>query len=176
MQQLKTVLAAGVLALAVCVPSFAAQTTIPNSSNTTAVTANVAEQCTINLPATATFTVNDVTAATTTTVNVDLSNIILTDGHSLHLSLEAANASFTPPSGGSVTWDASDISWGVNSWTNGTGQAGSLSNASFIPVVFSSNNASELANATLQLTLAAKPTVNRAGAHTLSVTWKVESV
>jgi hypothetical protein len=85
---------------------------------------------------------------------------------------------FTPPTAGDTTWSPTDVSWNAATWTTGTGAAGTLNNdaATYTQVATSGANAATLSSNTLTFTLAAKPTVTRAGAHTLTVTWKVESI
>jgi len=155
----------------------AAIVTLPNSSNTVTFTANVSEQCNVNtLPAAVSFNVVDHTAAThSSSQTVTIDNILLQNGKGLKISLEANAASFTPPTGGTITWAASDVSWNAATWTNGTGAAGTLSSAAFNPLVSSTANAASVSTTGLIFTLAGKDTVDRAGNHTLVATWKLES-
>jgi hypothetical protein len=145
-------------------------------STTTTVTATVPEQCEVSLPATCAFTVSDITQAYTTDVSVGASYIVLNDGNSLRLSMQAAAPSFTGPVVGHHSYAASAISWPADTWSNGTGAAGTLSDVSAVPVVLSSANAGTMGDATLPITLASDVLVDRAGNHTLTVNWIVESV
>ena len=159
-------------------PDAFGQTTVilPDTSLTTAVTVNLYESARVTIPSSAMFNVSNVSAATTSqnlTVSLqDLFRKSSTTG--VAISLRATALNFTPPQSGAVTWSASDVSWEAVTWTGGTGSAGTLSNASFTPVVTCATTGCSTTTFTLQL--AAKPTVGRAGAHTLVVTWKIETL
>jgi hypothetical protein len=150
--------------------------TLPSTLNSTTLTATVSEQATISVPANVTFTVTNVavtTAAASGTISC--TNIVLNNTKALRMSLQANAAAFTPPAGGSVTWSASDVTWDVGSWGAGpTGSAGTLSSAAFGTVVQTAANAASVTGS-CTFTLAAKA-VDRAGNHTLAMTWKVESL
>jgi hypothetical protein len=169
--------AAGFLALA---STSSAQTTValPDTSQTTLMTATVSEQARIVVPASIAFNVTNIannTAATSATVTID--RIVLsTATKQLRVSVQAAAASFTPPVVGATTWSASDVSWNASSWTRATGVTGTLSAVSFTPIATCDAAAADCSTTGLVFTLGAKPTVNRSGAHTLVVTWKVESI
>ena len=156
----------------------AAQTTVilPDTSQTTAVTVNLSESARVTIPSSAVFNVSNVATATTSgnlTVSLqDLFRKSSTTG--VAISLRATALNFTAPQNGAVTWSASDVSWATASWTGGTASAGTLSNASFNRVVTCTTTGCSTNTFTLQL--AAKQTVNRAGAHTLVVIWKIETL
>lgn len=158
-------------------PASAAVVTLPNSANGVTLTATVADQATITVPSAIAFTVNDVTSATDATAlqTVSITNVVLHDGKKVQVSLLADAANFTAPTGGSVTWAATDVSWDAPVWTGGTGTATNLTTGGSI-VATSTANATTLSTTLLKFTLAAKPTVDRAGDHTLTAKWKVESV
>lgn len=169
----------GLLLLAVGVTNASAQTTVtlPDTSQTTLLTATVSEQARIVVPASVSFSVSNIgssTAATAATVTIDRI-VLATATKQLKVSLQAAAASFTPPIAGATTWSASDVSWNAASWTRATGVAGVLSAASFIQVATCNADVADCSTTGLVFTLAAKPTVMRSGSHTLVVTWKVES-
>lgn len=169
---------AGLVALA-GVPAFAQQTVqLPDTSQTTTLTASVAEQARVTVPAGVTFTVSDVTGATAAAAaGISVESIVLsTATQQLRISVQANAAAFTPPESGATTWDASDVSWNAASWTNATGAAGSLSNASYSTVATCTADTSACSTSGLVFSLGAKPTVKRAGSHTLVVTWKFESI
>ena len=92
-----------------------AQTTValPDSSQTTLLTATVSEQARIVVPASVSFGVNNIanaTASSAATVTVD--RIVLSSAtKQLRVSVQAAAASFTPPAVGAITWSASDVTW-----------------------------------------------------------------
>jgi hypothetical protein len=150
--------------------------TLPNSGTSVTFTATVPEQATINLPTAVGFTVNDISQGTTTTAAVSVSNIVLgTATKQLKLSIQAGASGFTPPVVGATTWSAGDLSWNAPSWTGGSGNAAALSNSAYTTVATADADTAAM-NATLTFTLAAKSTVKRSGAHTLTATWKVESI
>lgn len=157
-----------------------AQTTValPDTSQTTTFTANVSEQARVVVPATITFNVTDITvnkAASAASITID--NIVLaTATKQLKLSIQAGAASFTPPIVGATTWSATDITWNAATWTNATGSSGTLSSSAYNAVATCAANAATCSTTGLVFTLGAKSTVTRAGNHTLTATWKVESI
>lgn len=160
-------------------PAFAQQTVqLPDTSQTTTLTASVAEQARVTVPAGVTFDVNDVTAATAATAAaISVQSIVLsTATQQLRVSVQANAAGFTPPEPGATTWDAGDVSWNAASWTNATGAAGSLSNAAYSTVATCDADTSACSTTDLVFSLGAKAAVTRAGSHTLVVTWKFESI
>jgi hypothetical protein len=152
--------------------------TLPNSSETTTLTANVSEQCDITVPAGVTFNVTDIASSTpASAATVTITNIVLaTATKQLKVSIQASAASFTPSVGGAVTWDAANVSWNAATWANGTGVVGTLSSGGYNEVATAAADAATTSTANLVFTLAAKPTVKRSGNHTLVVTWQVESI
>jgi hypothetical protein len=148
------------------------------------LTAAVAEQARVTVPASISFSVSDVNASTTQgSVAIAVQNIVLgTATKQLRISLSGNAASFTPPVAGATTWSASDVSWtagpggGPNAWQNAIGSAGTLSSVAFNTVATCDPDATSCSIAKLSFTLAAKPTVKRSGAHTLTVTWRFESI
>jgi hypothetical protein len=158
----------------------AAQTTVllPDTSQTTTLTATVSEQARIQVPAAVNFNVSDVTNATpAAAAPVSVSNIALASAtKQLRISLQAAAASFTPPVAGATTWSAGDVSWNAATWTNATGTSGTLSSSSFGAVATCSADAASCSTTGLVFTLGANSAVKRSGNHTLTVTWKFESI
>jgi hypothetical protein len=152
--------------------------TLPDTSQTTAASVTVSEQARITVPTGVSFNVTDInnaTAAPAAAVSID--RIVLTTAtKQLRLSLRAASVSFSPPAGGGTTWTASDVSWTTGAWTGGLGSAGALSAAAFTPVATCSQGTTACSTSNLIFSLGAKPAVQRSGAHTLVVTWKVESI
>jgi hypothetical protein len=150
--------------------------TLPSTLNTTTLTATVSEQATISVPASLTFTVTNVNVTTSVSSGtISCTNIVLNNTKTLKMSLQANAAAFTAPTGGSVTWSASDVTWNTGSWGAGpTGSSGTLSSAAYGAVVQTAANAASLSGS-FTLTLASK-VVDRAGNHTLALTWKVESL
>lgn len=157
-----------------------AQTTVtlPDTSQTTLLTATVSEQARVVVPASVSFNVTDIansTAASAATVTIDRI-VLATATKQFKVSVQAAAASFTPPVVGATTWSASDVTWNLASWTRATGAAGTLSSVSFTPVATCDAGVADCSTTALIFTLGAKTTVQRSGAHTLIVTWKFESI
>ena len=150
---------------------------LPNSSQTTTLTASVSEQASVTVPAGVTFTVNDTGSATAASAaSVSATGIVLaTATKQLKISLQANAATFTQPSG-AITWNASDVTWNAATWTNATGSAGTLSNSAYNTVATCTAGASSCDTTGLAFTLASKPTIVRSGNYTLVVTWKFESI
>jgi hypothetical protein len=168
------------LALVLCASAASAQTTVslPDTSQTTALTVNVSEQVRVVVPAGITFNVTDVgssTAASAASITID--QIVLASAtKQLRISAKADASSFTPPAPGDATWSASDVTWNAAAWTAAAGSAGTLSSAAFGTVATCDANTVACATTALILTLGAKTSVQRAGTHTLTVTWKFESI
>jgi len=152
--------------------------TLPDTSQTTTLTAVVSEQARVLVPASVTFNVTDIavsTAASAASVTVDRI-VLATATKQFKISLQASAASFTPPVGGAVTWSATDVSWNAATWTNATGSAGTLSSSAYTAVATCTADAAACSTTGLVFTLGAKNTVQRSGNHTLTVTWKFESI
>jgi len=173
-------LATALFIVAAAASSAHAQTAVllPDTSQTTLMTATVSEQARITVPAAVSFTVTNVGNSTSASAaNVVLDRIVLaTATKQLKVSIQAAAGSFTAPVVGAITWAAGDISWNAPSWTRATGAAGILSASSFTQIATCDPDAPDCSTTGLVFTLAAKPSVQRAGNHTLVVTWKVESI
>ena len=168
------------LALLTASRRVAAQTTVilPDTTQTTTLTASVNDQARVTVPAGVTFTVNDIASSTTSgAATISVSNIVLaTASKQLRMSLQAAAASFTPPVGGATTWAAGDVTWGAATWTNASGAAGTLSSAAYNVVATCTADVSTCSTTGFTLTLAANASVKRSGSHTLTVRWKFESI
>ena len=156
-----------------------AQTTVtlPDTSQSTSLTATVSEQARVTVPTGVTFTVADTsgsTAASAATVTID--NIVLATAlKQLKVSLQADAAAFTPPVALAATYAASDVSWNAATWTNATGASGTLS-TTFTAVATCAADAASCSTTGLIFTIGPKTTVKRSGNHTLNVTWKIESI
>ncbi len=157
-----------------------AQTTVtlPDSSTFTQATADVTEQAQVTVPASVSFNVTNIGSSTpASAATVTVTNLVLaTATKQLKISIEAGAASFTPPVGGTGTWAASDVTWNAATWTNATGASGTLSDSAFNEVATCAADASACSTTNLVFTVPAKASVNRAGNHTLQVTWKFESI
>jgi len=163
-----------------CATAASAQTTVtlPDTSQTTAVSVNVSEQARIVVPAGITFNVSNVgsnTAASAASITID--QIVLSSATAqLRVSLKADAASFTPPAAGDTTWLATDVTWNAAAWTAAAGAAGTLSNGAYNTIATCDANATACSTNALVFTLGSKPSVQRSGTHTLTVTWKFESI
>ena len=177
MKQIPVLLPLVILATTVA-SDAAAQTTVilPDTSQTTGITVNIMEQATVTIPSSALFSVSNINTQTTSMpLTVSVSALMQnTTSTGVRLSLKANTALFTPPQAGAATWAAPDVSWLAATWTGATGSAGTLSNAAFTTVA--TCGIAGCSTSGLVLTLASKPTVTRSGAHTLIVTWKIESL
>jgi len=174
----RMVLAAGVLLAGAGTAHAQTSVTLPNTSQTTTLTASVSEQARVTVPAGVTFNVTNITASTAASAaSVTVDNIVLaTATKQLQVSLQANAASFTPPVGGATTWSASDVTWNAATWTNATGASGTMSNSAYNTVATCTADAATCSTTGLLFTLGAKSTVKRSGNHTLVVTWKFESI
>ena len=157
-----------------------AQTTVtmPDTSQTTTVSVTVTEQARINVPPGISFNVTNVAAGTSAAAAaVVIDQIVLGSAtKQLRLSLRANAASFTPPVVGAATWGAGDVSWNAASWTAAAGLTGMLDQSTYNTVATCNAGATSCSTSSLVFVLAPKPSVQRSGAHTLVVTWKVESI
>ena len=155
-----------------------AQTTVilPDTSQTTGVIVNVLEQATVTIPATTLFSVSNISMPTTSTaMTVSVGTLARkTTSTGVALSLRANGPAFTPPQPGAPSWTAADVSWTAGTWSGGTGSAGILSGSAFTPIATCGTDGCSTGN--LVFTLSPKPSVTRSGAHTLVVTWKIESL
>ena len=164
--------------LAVGMASAQTTVTLPDdTSETTVLTATVAEQAKVTVPANVAFTVNDVSSSTpAAAASVTITDIVLaTATKQLKVSLQAAAAAFTPPVALAATWAPADVTWNASTWTSGTGASGTLSDSAFNEIATCAADTASCSTTDLVFTLGAKPTVKRSGDHTLTVTWKFEA-
>jgi hypothetical protein len=166
------------LVLALSGAGYAAVVTLPDESQTTTFTANVSEQANVTVPANVSWTVDSIASPTASAAQtVSATAVVLDDGSKLRIEIAPDATDFTPPANGTVTWASSAISW-VGTWTNGTANDATMSATAntYVKVVdMTAANAASVSSADLVFTLAAKAGVDRAGAHTLSATWKFSS-
>ncbi len=156
--------------------------TLPNTGQGSTFTATVSEQANVSVSAAIAFAVDDVTSTTDNTADASVSAtvIVLTNGNALKIELTGNAETFAPPAAGGTTWDVEDVSWDTATWSNGTGNAASLSatGGTYIEVAHSDANAASCASTDLTFTLAAKSAASpavKSGAHTLAATWKFSS-
>ena len=162
--------------IAVFVAGTAWATNLPVENEQTEFVATVSEQAQLTVPATIEFDVTDVAQDTVESgVGVSATGCALVEGNALRIEIQADAAAFTPATGTSETWDATDVSWDAPAWTGGTGASGSLSSAAYTKVADGNENASEVSTANLSFTLADNAAIDRAGSYTLSATWRFTS-
>ena len=178
MRRLTSVLTLGVaLMLLGSTAVVAVVVPLPDTSQTTLLTAAVGEQANVSVPSNVGFSVFDTSASTDSAdQSVSATSLILESGHHLQISIKANAASFTKPLGGTGTWEATDVSWNAPAWTGGTGSTGILSSTAYNPVANSVADPSALSTTALKYTLAAHGAVTVAGSYTLACTWKFECV
>jgi hypothetical protein len=134
------------------------------------------ESVTVSLPSTVTFTVTT-SASVTGTPNpttVTFASAILLPGRALRLSVKADAGNFIGPGGSS--YPASAVSWTVSGTSGGTGSAGTLSSGSYNQV-FQSNILTLSGQFNVRWTFS--PSAggsDYAGAHSLTLRWRIESV
>ena len=174
----RAMLATSLVVAAAGTASAQVTVTLPDTSRTTLLTATVSEQARVIVPATVTFSVADIgTSTNASAASITVDRIVLaTATKQFKISLQAGAAAFTPPVVGATTWSATDVTWNAAAWTTATGAAGTLSSAAFNTVATCDANAPACSTTGLVFTLASKATVQRSGSHTLSVTWKFESI
>jgi hypothetical protein len=150
---------------------------LPDTSQTTTLTATVSPQARVTVPAGITFNVTDTAVATAASAaSITITNVVTPSAsNQLRLSLQADAASFTPPAAG-TSWTASEVTWAAASWTNASGSAGTLSSAAYNTVATCDPNASACGTTGLVFTLGANTAVNRSGNHTLVVRWRFQAI
>jgi hypothetical protein len=129
----------------------------------------------VSLPPSLTFFVSDVamsTVAAESATRISFSNAILLPLRVLRVSVRADAPSFSPPAGAPI--DASAVTWTTTNAQNGTGVNGTLSSSSDA-IVFQSQMGALSGRVDLNWSLAPVTSV-RAGAHSLVLRWKIESV
>lgn len=172
--------AQSILAAAFSIGVMSGQTvvTLPDSSQSTTMTASVSEQADVSVPATISFPVTDIASSTSASAaSVSASNIALDSAtKQLKISVQADAAAFTPPVGGATTWAAADVTWNAATWTSATGASGTMSAGAFGEVATCTADTASCSTSGLVFTLAPNTSVKRSGDHTLSVTWKFESI
>lgn len=129
----------------------------------------------ISVPATVSFFVTDVSSPTRgnpSPTPVIFSNASLKKDRGVRLSIRA-DGNFTGPGGSTIP--ASHVSWAIASATGGFGFAGTLGTTSFTEL-FQAFADTPAGGVELAWSLAPISGPVRAGTHTLSVRWRIESV
>jgi len=176
----RTAVVVAIAALSAGVASAQTTVVLPDSSQTTTLTANVSEQARVSVPATVTFNVTNTSALTVAAdASVTVTNIALaTATKQLQISVAANALAFTPSVTGGVTWASSDVSWAAVAFSNaGVGTAGVLAGVGTYEIVETcAVDVAACSTTGLVFSLAAKPTVKNSGNHTLVMTWKFASI
>lgn len=175
----RTSLAVGFAVMTATLASAQTTVALTDESQSTTLTAEVSEQARITVPAGVAFNVGNTSVITNAAVaSVTVDNIALaTATKQLEISV-AANALAFTASGAGATWASSDVTWGVATFSNaGVGSAGALAGIGAYGVVATcAADVAECSTTNLVFSLAAKPAVKNAGAHTLAITWKFASI
>ena len=138
--------------------------------------AGAQETVLISVPMAVTFTVSNVsvsTAGAPSTTTVSFLNAILIPGKAIRVSVQSDAAAFSAPSGASIP--ASNVSWNSLGAAGGIGSNGTLSSSSYA-LVFQGDSLRTSGQVDLGWTLAAPGSGIRAGAHQLTIRWKIESI
>jgi hypothetical protein len=173
--------ACGLLQLVAFYGSAEAQTsvTLTDTTQTTTLTATVAEQAVVSVPAAMSITVNNVNVANARPNQiVTVSNLVLaTATKQLRISVQANAESFTKPAAATTTWSASDVSWTTTqAWTNATASDGTLSDSAYNVVAICTAGVTSCSTDRLKFTLAANPSITISGTYTIGIVWKFESI
>lgn len=134
-----------------------------------------ADDVRITLPASIAFAVTNVgvaTQGTPGTTTVGFSNLDVPNGRVLRISIKA-DGNFVPPGGTAIP--AANVSWTIGSARNGVGSPGTLS-TSIYRQLFQSAAGRRNGDVNVSWSLAAPGGSIRAGVHTLTVRWKLESI
>lgn len=134
------------------------------------------ESVSITVPMSVSFEVSDVSRSTSGTpdpTRVEFSNVALSAGKALRVSVQADAAAFTPPGGPGIP--ASKVSWSNLGANGGSGWGGTLSSSSYV-LVYQSDPSTTSGYIDLGWALAAPGSGIRAGGHEVTIRWKVESI
>jgi len=131
----------------------------------------------ITLPSSVAFSVpnmSNTVAGTPNPTTLRYQQAILLPGHALRVSVRADTSTFTPPNG-TTKIPASNVSWTTSNPTRATGSYGTLSSTAYTMVFQGQTNAN---NGTIDVTwkLAPLPSGVHAGAHTITMRWKLEAI
>jgi len=140
-----------------------------------ATVASAQESVRITTPASVGFNVSNVTTdSNASSVRVSFDNVVLLPIHRLRISVKADSSNFTSPSTASLFIPASKVTWTTSNATSGAGTSGTLTSASY-GALFIGNSLALSGGVDVHWTLKAPGGGIRAGAHTLTVRYKVEA-
>lgn len=133
-----------------------------------------ADTVTVSLPTLVLFSVTNVGVSTVSPIpsHVSFSNANLKNNRGVFFAVKA-DSNFVPPSGTAIP--ASKVSWVTSNPTHGVGTNGTLSTSAYSDV-FQADADSITGGFDMTWTLAAPGTPLRAGAHSLTLRWKLESI
>ena len=131
-------------------------------------------EVTVQIPAVAAFNVMDVSRVTAAPpFTIRLTDIKLRgQAKNLRVGVRAMASTFNPPTGPAMP--ASLVFWNTGAVQNGVGSAGTLNNTAFT-TVFTSIHNPRTASVEVLWNLAAPGPGIRAGAHALTVNWRIEA-
>ncbi len=131
-------------------------------------------EVTVQIPAVAAFNVMDVSRPTPAApFTIRFTDIRLRGpAKNLRVGVRAMASAFTPPNGPAMP--ASLVFWNTGAVQNGVGTPGTLNNTAFT-TVFTSTHNPRTASVVILWNLAAPGPTIRAGAHALTVNWRIES-
>ena len=133
-----------------------------------------ADEADVTLPSFVAFQVANVSLATTGNpdpATLAFSNGLFHGNRSLRISVRAEAAAFTPPAGNAIP--CSNVSWAIGSAQSGTGFPGTLG-TSYV-VVYQGARFATSGSCDTTWALSAPGPLIRAGYHTLTVRWMLES-
>lgn len=132
------------------------------------------ETVSVTLPGSISFGVTNISASTagTGTKRASFSGAALKPNRAVNFSVKA-DGDFVPPGG--VAIPAARISWTTSNVTNGVGSNGTLSNTVYTQLFLGNDNA-VAGGVDVTWTLAPLGVVPRAGAHNLTLRWKIEAL
>ncbi len=134
------------------------------------------ETVAITVPASTSFTVINVSTDTIASTNpalIRFEQAALTSGRSLKISVRAVAANLSPPSGPSIP--SANLSWTAAGATGGSGFNGVVNSSSFTTVFQSAPNPTS-GGVDLNWKLSSPGVPLRAGVHSVSLEWKLESI
>jgi hypothetical protein len=130
----------------------------------------------ISIPSSVSFNVTNVgvaTAGSPTQFRISFLGLVLPLFQKFSIKVRANSANFTPPSGTGIP--AANVSWTATGASGGSGVSGTLSSVTYNSV-FVGNAVALLGYVDLAWSLAAPGAGIRAGNHTLTLVWKLESI
>jgi len=137
---------------------------------------HAADTVRISIPAAIGFAVTNVGVATPGNpgaTTVSFSSLSVPTGRVLRISVKA-DSNFVPPGGAAIP--ASKVSWTTSGATNGVGTSGVLSTSAYVQLFEGASGNKKTGSVDVTWTLAAPGVPLRAGIHTLTVRWKLESI